>query len=108
MSFDTSKSKLSRSNFAVGYAAKDFTLHTSVNDGSEFAGSVYQRVNTDLETGVMLNWTAGSNATKFGMAAKYTLDKDSSVRVSLPMLYIADCFTTVKVKLPSRVVFRRV
>ena len=75
MSFDTSKSKLSRSNFAIGYAANDFTLHTSVNDGSEFYGSVYQRVNSDLETGVQLNWTAGSNATKFGMAAKYTLDK---------------------------------
>lgn len=83
MSFDTSKSKLSRSNFAVGYTAGDFTLNTSVNDGSEFAGSVYQRVNKELETGVQLNWTAGSNATKFGIAAKYTLDKDSSVRAKV-------------------------
>jgi len=83
MSFDTSKSKLSRSNFAVGYSAKDFTLHTSVNDGSEFYGSVYQRVNDKLETGVQLNWTAGSNATRFGLAAKYTVDKDSSFRAKV-------------------------
>jgi len=80
MSFDTSKSKLSRSNFAVGYSANDFTLHTSVNDGTEFYGSVYQRVHDDLETGVQLNWTAGSNATRFGLAGKYTLDRDSSMR----------------------------
>lgn len=83
MSFDTSKSKLSRSNFAVGYAAGDFTLHTSVNDGTEFYGSVYQKVKPDLETGVQLNWTAGSNATKFGLAAKYTLDSDTSVRAKV-------------------------
>ena len=88
MSFDTSKSKLSRSNFAVGYAGKDFTLHTSVNDGSEFYGSVYQKVNSDLETGVQLNWTAGSNATKFGLAAKYTIDKDSTFRVSSMQLLL--------------------
>jgi len=30
MSFDTSKSKLSKSNFAVGYSTGDFTLHTNV------------------------------------------------------------------------------
>lgn len=83
MSFDTSKSKLSRSNFAVGYSANDFTLHTSVNDGTEFYGSVYQRVNSDLETGVQLNWTAGSNATRFGLAGKYTLDRDSSFRAKV-------------------------
>lgn len=83
MSFDTSKSKLARSNFAVGYSAKDFTLHTSVNDGTEFYGSVYQRVNGDLETGVQLNWTAGSNATRFGLASKLTLDRDSNVRCKI-------------------------
>lgn len=83
MSFDTSKSKLASSNFAVGYSTGDFVLHTSVNDGSDFTGSVYQRVNDDLETGVMLNWTAGSNATKFGLAAKYTPDKDSTLRAKV-------------------------
>lgn len=83
MSFDTSKSKLSRSNFAVGYKTKDFTLNTSVNDGSEFSGSVYQRVNSELETGVQLNWAAGSNATRFGLAAKYQCCKDSSFRAKV-------------------------
>jgi len=79
MSFDTAKSKLSKSNFAVGYSAGDFTLHTSINDGQEFAGSIYQRVNPELETAVNLSWTSGTNATRFSLASKYTLDKKASV-----------------------------
>ncbi|XP_041365038.1 voltage-dependent anion-selective channel protein 2-like [Gigantopelta aegis] len=79
MSFDTSKSKLSKSNFAVGYTQGDFTLHTNVNDGQEFAGSIFQRVNSELETGVMLSWTSGTNATRFALGAKYTLDKNSTL-----------------------------
>lgn len=81
--FDTSKSKLSKSNFAVGYKADDFTLNTSVNDGSEFGGSVFQRVNSSLETGVQLKWAAGSNATSFGIAAKYTPEKDTTLRAKV-------------------------
>lgn len=83
MSFDTSKSKLSKSNFAIGYSANDFTLHTAVNDGSEFHGAIHQRVKDDLETGVNLSWTAGSNATKFGVSAKYCPHKDTVVRAKL-------------------------
>ncbi|KAL5018910.1 hypothetical protein ScPMuIL_004632 [Solemya velum] len=79
MSFDSSKSKLTKSNFAVGYSTGDFTLHTNVNDGAEFGGSVYQKVNDDLETGVSLSWTAGSNATRFALGAKYILDSDASI-----------------------------
>lgn len=30
MAFDTSKSKLTKSNFALGYEGGDFTLHTNV------------------------------------------------------------------------------
>ena len=33
MAFDTSKSQLTKNNFAIGYASGDFTLHTNVNDG---------------------------------------------------------------------------
>ena len=38
MAFDSSKSKLTKNNFGIGYATKDFVLHTNVNDGQ---GSVY-------------------------------------------------------------------
>lgn len=52
------------------------------NNGSEFGGSIYQKVNKDLETAVDLSWTAGSNGTRFGIAAKYQLDPSASVSVS--------------------------
>ncbi|KAF7200638.1 transcript variant X1 [Nothobranchius furzeri] len=79
LAFDTSKSKLTQNNFAFGYKAGDFQLHTSVNDGTEFGGSVYQKVNGKLETAVSLAWTAGSNNTRFGIGAKYQLDKDATL-----------------------------
>ncbi|XP_028921562.1 voltage-dependent anion-selective channel protein 3 isoform X3 [Ornithorhynchus anatinus] len=79
MSFDTAKSKLAQNNFALGYKAADFQLHTNVNDGTEFGGSIYQKVNEKVETSVNLAWTAGSNNTRFGIAAKYKLDSKTSV-----------------------------
>ena len=74
MSFDTAKSKLSQNNFALGYKAADFQLHTQVNDGTEFGGSIYQKVNEKIEMSINLEWTAGSNNTHLGIAAKYKLD----------------------------------
>lgn len=53
------------------------------NDGSEFGGSIYQKVNDKLETAVNLAWTAGSNGTRFGIAAKYQLDSSASISVSV-------------------------
>ncbi|XP_041956332.1 voltage-dependent anion-selective channel protein 3 isoform X1 [Alosa sapidissima] len=79
MAFDTAKSKLAQNNFALGYKAGDFQLHTNVNDGTEFGGSIYQKVNDQLETAVNLAWTAGSNNTRFGIGAKYQLDKNSAI-----------------------------
>ncbi|XP_015238096.1 voltage-dependent anion-selective channel protein 3 isoform X3 [Cyprinodon tularosa] len=79
LAFDTAKSKLAKNNFAFGYKAGDFQLHTHVNDGTEFGGSIYQKVNSNLETAVNLAWTAGSNNTRFGIGAKYKLDKDASL-----------------------------
>uniref|UniRef100_A0A3P9JGQ0 Non-selective voltage-gated ion channel VDAC3 n=1 Tax=Oryzias latipes TaxID=8090 RepID=A0A3P9JGQ0_ORYLA len=79
LAFDTAKSKLAQNNFALGYKAGDFQLHTHVNDGTEFGGSIYQKVNNSLETAVHLAWTAGSNNTRFGIGAKYQLDKDASL-----------------------------
>ncbi|XP_070689272.1 voltage-dependent anion-selective channel protein 3 isoform X1 [Pempheris klunzingeri] len=79
LAFDTAKSKLTKNNFALARIAKDFQLHTSVNDGTEFGGSIYQKVNSNLETAVHLAWTAGSNNTRFAIGAKYQLDKDASL-----------------------------
>ncbi|XP_050078116.1 voltage-dependent anion-selective channel-like isoform X1 [Anopheles maculipalpis] len=83
VAFDSQKSKITANNFALGYSAGDFVLHTNVNDGREFGGLIYQRCNDRLETAVQLSWASGSNATKFGMGAKYDLDKDACVRAKV-------------------------
>ncbi|XP_018417437.1 PREDICTED: voltage-dependent anion-selective channel protein 3 isoform X1 [Nanorana parkeri] len=79
VSFDTAKSRLAQNNFALGYMAEDFQLHTNVNDGTEFGGSIYQKVNQDVETSVSLAWSAGSNNTHFGIGAKYQLDSNTAI-----------------------------
>jgi hypothetical protein len=86
MSVDTSKtakSLLSQSNFAVGYSAGDITLHTAVVDGTEYQGSVHHKVSNRLETGVLLNWTAGSSDTRFSIGAKYSPDCKATLRARL-------------------------
>jgi len=79
----TAKSLLSQNNFALGYAKDDLTLHAAVNDGSEFQASVSHKVNSQLETAISMNWTVGSNDTKFGFGAKYCPDRDTTVRAKL-------------------------
>ncbi|XP_032995977.1 voltage-dependent anion-selective channel protein 1 [Lacerta agilis] len=78
MTFETAKSRITQSNFAVGYKTDEFQLHTNVNDGTEFGGSIYQKVNNKLETAVNLAWAAGNSNTRFGIAAKYQIDSDAS------------------------------
>ena len=42
--FDLTKSAVTKNNFGLGYTAQDFVLHTSVVNGTDFGGSVYQKV----------------------------------------------------------------
>ncbi|EPY73799.1 voltage-dependent anion channel 2 isoform 1-like protein [Camelus ferus] len=79
MTFDSAKSKLARNNFAVGSRTGGFQLHSNVNDGTEFGGSIYQKVCEDPDTSVNLAWTSGTNCTRFGIVAKYQLDPTASV-----------------------------
>ncbi|XP_018616436.1 voltage-dependent anion-selective channel protein 2-like [Scleropages formosus] len=83
MTFDTAKSKVAQTNFAVGYESGDFQLHANVKNGSEFGGSIYQKVADNLETAVSLLWTAGSISTRFGVAAKYQLDSNTSINAKV-------------------------
>jgi len=83
LAFDSAKSKMTKNNFCLGYSNGDFVLHTNVNDGQVFGGSVYQKVNSQLETGVNLGWTASKNETSFGIGCKYALDKNASIRAKV-------------------------
>uniref|UniRef100_A0A2K5Q9W4 Non-selective voltage-gated ion channel VDAC1 n=1 Tax=Cebus imitator TaxID=2715852 RepID=A0A2K5Q9W4_CEBIM len=73
MNFETAKSGVTQSNFAVGYKTDEFQLHTNVNDRTEFSSSIYQKMNKKLETG----WSGLDSNTPFGKAAKYQIDPDA-------------------------------
>lgn len=83
LAFDSAKSKLIKNHFGLGYSVGDFTLHTNVQDGQVFNGSVYHKVSGAIETGVTLGWTASSNATTLGLGCKYVLDSDASIRAKV-------------------------
>jgi len=77
--FDTSKSALTKNNIAAGYIGGDIQSVINVNDGTEFTGSLFQKVSDDLSLAVSLQWTAGQNNTSFGVASKYALGPDASI-----------------------------
>jgi len=81
--FDTANKALTKSNFALGYTGGDMQVLATVNDGSEFGGSIYQKVDNGVQLGVQLSWDKGQSATKFGVASKYTIDADSSVNAKV-------------------------
>lgn len=71
-----------RSHAAVTFTYIPICFFFLRNDGTEFGGSIYQKVNDQLETAVNLAWTAGNSNTRFGIAAKYQIDPDASFSVS--------------------------
>uniref|UniRef100_A0A1B6DL36 Voltage-dependent anion-selective channel protein 3 n=1 Tax=Clastoptera arizonana TaxID=38151 RepID=A0A1B6DL36_9HEMI len=81
--FDTNKSKVTTNCFALGYSTGDFIIHTNVDNGLEFGGSVFQKVNPQLETAFQLAWSAGNNDTRFSIGCKYSLDSDTAVRAKV-------------------------
>lgn len=83
LSFDPAKNRLTRTNFAIGYSTPEFIVHTNVNDGQEFAGSIYQKVNPKLESGIQIAWKSSSNATSFGIGCVYRLDSNSTLRAKV-------------------------
>lgn len=58
-------------------------LFFSSDNGQEFGGSIYHKVNPNFETAVTLAWAAGNNDTRFGIGCKYNLDSDTSVRAKV-------------------------
>jgi len=83
LAFDTAGSKLTKSNFALGHHAGDFAVDLFLNDGSNFSGSLFQKVSPALSTGVQLAWSQGAAATSFALASKYAIDGDSSIATKI-------------------------
>ncbi|KYM86608.1 Voltage-dependent anion-selective channel [Atta colombica] len=82
-SFDSQRNKLTRNNFALGFTASDFTLHSAVDNGREFNSSIYHKIKPDLEGAINLVYNSTNNVTQFGIGAKYNLDNDASLRAKV-------------------------
>jgi len=82
MAFDVGSSKLTKSNFAVGYGAGNLTFHTCVNNGNEIAGSLHQKHSDNLETALNVSYASGA-APAFALAAKMNVDKDLSIQAKV-------------------------
>ncbi|KAI1715498.1 eukaryotic porin domain-containing protein [Ditylenchus destructor] len=78
--FDLSTNELKSTSFAAGYDHPEYTLHTFANDANEFGASWYHKVDKNVELGAQLGWTVGDHATRFGLATKYRLSDDISLR----------------------------
>lgn len=81
--YDTAKSKLIANNFALGYRANDFNIHSSVDDASKFTGAIHHKINNKLEAAASLNWNSGNSNTAFQVGCKYDMDKDTSFRAKV-------------------------
>ena len=53
------------------------------NDGSDFSGSIYQKVNDSLETAINVGWASTTNTTRFALGAKYALDSDATLNAKV-------------------------
>merc|ERR1711994_860339 len=71
-----------KSNFGLGYSTSDMVLHTSLTNGSDFGGSVFQKLSPNLETGVTLGWSSANTNTKFGLGYQQKLRDGVTVTLS--------------------------
>jgi voltage-dependent anion channel protein 2 len=81
--YDTQNAKMTSSNIAFGRETSDYAIHTFINDSQEFGGSLYHKVSPKLELAASLGWTAGEEMNRFGLAAKYNVQQDWTLRAKL-------------------------
>lgn len=78
--FDLSTNELKSNSIALGYDHPEYTLHTYANDANEFGASWFHKVHKNVELGAQLGWTIGDHATRFGLASKYHLSDEITLR----------------------------
>ncbi|XP_074599952.1 voltage-dependent anion-selective channel-like [Brevipalpus obovatus] len=82
-SFDPNQKKFTKTNVSLAYLAEDFQLHTNINQKTDFSGSVYQKVNDSLQSGVSFGWSSKSNETQLAVGCIYKIDDSSSWKAKI-------------------------
>lgn len=83
VNFDLRAKKLGGANVALGYISDDFTIHTTANNGQEFTGSIYQKLNSQTQTGMQVTFNNGSSVANFAFGCIYKLDSQTSLRAKV-------------------------
>lgn len=52
-------------------------------DGQEYAASIYQKAQENLDTAIQLSWSAGSSEARFGIGCAYKIDDGCTVRAKV-------------------------
>ena len=75
-----------------------YTITTRTAD-NQLKGSLYQKVNNTLETGILVNFPFGSNTkgTHFQYAMNYELDSSHRLQVKLPKIFYWTALTWVSI-----------
>lgn len=81
--YDPSKAAVTGTHYIVAVNEGDFGFHAFMQNNTEFGGSIYHKVNRDLELAANMSWATGEQTCRFGVAAKCELDQDMSLRVKL-------------------------
>lgn len=75
-SYNVSSSALTKTHFALGYKAADFTLHALL-DGPKLSTSLFHIVKPTVLTAVQFSWNRSSNETSLELGGQYFVDKNT-------------------------------
>jgi len=82
--YDTGSSKLTANNASLTYKDGDFVVHSAINDGAKYIGSIHHQVNPQLSAAAMLNWQSGSkDPASLTVCGRYDIDGDTFVKAKL-------------------------
>ncbi|XP_017488368.1 PREDICTED: voltage-dependent anion-selective channel protein 2-like [Rhagoletis zephyria] len=83
LSFNPQQGKLNKTNFALGYQDKDIQVHTNVSDGKEFLGSLYQKINKNLDGAISVSCTTGNSTPIFSLGGLYRMDEETQIKARI-------------------------
>jgi hypothetical protein len=78
--FDTSNNTLSKYQYALGMDRGDLVLHGLLVNHNDVQASVYQRLNSQMETAASVSYAHNTKVSRFGVAAKYSWDKNTFLK----------------------------
>jgi len=82
--YDTGSSKLTANNASLTYKDGDFVVHSAINDGSKYVGSIHHQVNSNLSAAAMLQWASGSkDPASLTVCGRYDIDRETYMKAKL-------------------------